>query len=218
MPRHRDPYPTNTIGQDRDLDLSNAREVGEPLRELPQVFPANENARGRWGPEISGPCGPFRGDSTDVDLSDRQLIIACLMWLPGVTANFLWGPTLPASPCSVPQCTSEVLPHTDPSIYTYPHGTHIAKMLVQCWVKVADGGPRLSRYFNFHRDPQLQVGQNYSYVFNLNPNICRTWMFKHTLNSQHLWFNLPVKYFKNDFSRDKRWKGLEYNIIDVLLT
>ena len=47
MPRHRDPYPTNKIGQDRDLDLSNAREVGEPLRELPQVFPANEYARGR---------------------------------------------------------------------------------------------------------------------------------------------------------------------------
>ena len=38
-------------------------------------------------------------------------------------------------------------------------------MLVQCWVKVADGGLRLSRYLNFHplkvvsryRDPQLQV-------------------------------------------------------------
>ena len=37
--------------------------------------------------------------------------------------------------------------------------------------------------FNFHplevvsryRDPQLQVGENYSYPFNLRPNICKSW-------------------------------------------
>ena len=38
-------------------------------------------------------------------------------------------------------------------------------------------------YLNFHplevvsrhRDPQLQVGENYSYLFNLRPHICKSW-------------------------------------------
>ena len=38
-------------------------------------------------------------------------------------------------------------------------------------------------YFNFYppevvsryRDPQLQVGENYTYLFNLGPNICKYW-------------------------------------------
>ena len=39
----------------------------------------------------------------------------------------------------------------------------------------------VSRY----RDPQLQVGENYSYLFNLRPNISRCmYMFKHTFCSQ----------------------------------
>ena len=28
-----------------------------------------------------------------------------------------------------------------------------------------------------YRDPQLQVGENYSHLFNLGPNICQFWCF-----------------------------------------
>ena len=69
--------------------------------------------------------------------------------------------------------------------------------------------------FNFHpqplvvvsryRDPQLQVGDNYSYLFNLRPNIarriCKSWFFNPYFRSQYLWFNLVnqvIKHIKND--------------------
>ena len=52
-------------------------------------------------------------------------------------------------------------------------------------------------YLNCHpleRDPQLQVGENYSYLFDLRPNICKSWC----LNTQ---FVPNKKQIDNDFSR-----------------
>ena len=53
------------------------------------------------------------------------------------------------------------------------------------------------QYLNFHpfkvvfrfRDPQLQPGEKHWYLFNLRPNIFKSWMFKHTFYS--------LKQFKN---------------------
>ena len=51
-----------------------------------------------------------------------------------------------------------------------------------------------------YRDPQPRVVENYSYLFNLRSNICKSWMFKH--NSSDL-----INKQKNDKSRDQQDKG-----------
>ena len=54
----------------------------------------------------------------------------------------------------------------------------------------------VSRY----RDPQLQVGEEnraYSYLFNLRPNICKSW-FPDTFHSENQWFDLLIKQTKGD--------------------
>ena len=92
------------------------------------------------------------------------------------------------------------------------------------WIKKGGGGKQLvfNHYpaelfdFNFqpleivsrYRDPQPQVVENYSFLFNLRPNIDKSWMFKHTFNSQYRWSDWLIKQVKNDSSRDQQDKGL----------
>ena len=64
-------------------------------------------------------------------------------------------------------------------------------------------------YLNFHpleavslyRDPQLQVGENYSYLFSLRPNICKAWFLNKHFNPQYQWFDRQIKRIKKDNSR-----------------
>ena len=58
-----------------------------------------------------------------------------------------------------------------------------------------------------YRDPQLQVGENYSYLLNLRQNICKILLFKRSLQSQYHLFDLLMKWIKNDYSRDQQAKG-----------
>ena len=50
-----------------------------------------------------------------------------------------------------------------------------------------------------YSDPQLQVGENYSYLFNLRPNICKSWCLHIILCSHRLRLN-GDKTDKNDSS------------------
>ena len=59
---------------------------------------------------------------------------------------------------------------------------------------------------NFHplqvvsrrRDPQLKVGENYSYLFNRRPKTFANREFEHTFRSQQQRFNRLLKRIKND--------------------
>ena len=51
------------------------------------------------------------------------------------------------------------------------------------------------------RDTQLQVGENYSYLFNLRTSIRKSWMSKHTFRSQLLRFKRLIKWITNDYGR-----------------
>ena len=60
----------------------------------------------------------------------------------------------------------------------------------------------VSRY----REPQLQVAENWSHLFNLSTNICKSWCL-HTFHSQYQWFGRLIKHVKNDNSRVQQDKG-----------
>ena len=61
--------------------------------------------------------------------------------------------------------------------------TEIQPLYAFCQLDGLNPFPAKSIYLNFHpleavsryRDPQLQVGENYSYLFNLSTNICKSW-------------------------------------------
>ena len=55
----------------------------------------------------------------------------------------------------------------------------------------------LSRY----RDPQLHVGENYTYLFNFRPKHLQVSLFKHTIIYQYQWlFDHLIKRTKNTYS------------------
>ena len=69
-------------------------------------------------------------------------------------------------------------------------------------------------YSNFHplevvcryRDPQLQVGENYSYLFRFRQQICKCCCLNTHLNPNKR-FDLLMDQSKNDNSRDQHGKG-----------
>ena len=56
----------------------------------------------------------------------------------------------------------------------------------------------MSRY----RDPQVQVGGNYSYLFNLRPNICKCLCLNTHYHSQYYWFGRPIEPIQNEYNRN----------------
>ena len=66
------------------------------------------------------------------------------------------------------------------SLFTFMNCNEIA--LRAFFLPLFNPLPAKSSYINFHppevvsrhRDPQLQVGEKYSYLFNLRPNICKS--------------------------------------------
>ena len=69
----------------------------------------------------------------------------------------------------------------------------------------------MSRY----RDPQLQVAEKDSYLFNLSTNICKSWSLDtHFIpnNSDRL-----IKQIKNDNNRDPQDKWVNKNIYHHLI-
>ena len=58
-----------------------------------------------------------------------------------------------------------------------------------------------------YRDPQLQVAENYSYLFNFITNICKSWCLEtHFIpNIAVIWSNNKTD--KNDNSRNQHDKG-----------
>ena len=62
----------------------------------------------------------------------------------------------------------------------------------------------MSRY----RDPQPQVVENYSYLFNLRPTIYKSWWLNTDFlpNNSDL-FNRLIKQIENDNSRDQQDEG-----------
>ena len=63
----------------------------------------------------------------------------------------------------------------------------------------------MSRY----RDPQLQVGENYPYLFYLRPNICKYWCLNTRFNPINSKLFVIIKQIKNGYSRDYRAIGLD---------
>ena len=58
----------------------------------------------------------------------------------------------------------------------------------------------MSRY----RDSQLQVGKNYSYLFNLVSNICKSWCLNAYFIPNNIDLIAKKKQIKNDNSGDQR--------------
>ena len=86
--------------------------------------------------------------------------------------------------------------------------------IFQCCEGLSNPHAAKSTYLNFqpleivsryrYRDPQLQVAENYSYLFNLSTNIYNLGVLTHTSFS----ITGPlIKQTKNDSSRDQQEKG-----------
>ena len=58
-----------------------------------------------------------------------------------------------------------------------------------------------------HSDPQLQVAENYSHVFNLSTNICKSWC----LDTYLQWLGRLIKQIKNDNNRDQQDRGNKHS-------
>ena len=58
----------------------------------------------------------------------------------------------------------------------------------------------VSRY----RDPQLQVGENYLYLFNLIPNICKSWCLNAHFVPNSCDFDSQMKQIKTEYARAQR--------------
>ena len=75
--------------------------------------------------------------------------------------------------------------------------------------------PAESIYLNFQplevasrcRDPQPQVVENYSYLFNLRPNICKFCCLNSHFIPNKKWIHRLIKWIKNDYCRDQQAKG-----------
>ena len=108
------------------------------------------------------------------------------------------------------------------------HALHCAPTIFTQWIMTTrllwffDSYTQLLSFFNLYpanlvnfqplevvsryRDPQPQVAENYSYLFNLRPSIYIL-MSKQSFYSQYQWFNRPMKQIKNDYCRDQHAKG-----------
>ena len=61
----------------------------------------------------------------------------------------------------------------------------------------------MSRY----RDPQVQVGENYSYLFNLRQNICKCLSLNTHYHSRYYWFGRLIEPIQNEYSRNWWFKA-----------